>query len=87
MAVFLLNPDCRPIRVGNRWILDFPSKADAECVVVDGANGQQLLVDSIKRQKLMRNRYMKGLYVYSHGGIWMQLENIFGCYAWKQVTA
>lgn len=44
--------DCRPARAGNTWILDFLKNADVDSVVVDGANGQELLADAMKRRKL-----------------------------------
>lgn len=44
--------DCRPARSGNTWILDFLREADVDSVVVDGANGQELLADAMKRRKL-----------------------------------
>lgn len=44
--------DCRPVSAGDSWLLDFLSKADIETVVVDGANGQQLLADGMKQLKL-----------------------------------
>lgn len=50
--IFIESIDCRPIREGNGWILAFLSKADVQTVVVDGANGQQLLADGMKSEKL-----------------------------------
>lgn len=50
--IFVEAIDCRPQRSGNTWILDFLANADAECVVVDGASGQELLAAAIKRRKL-----------------------------------
>lgn len=44
--------DCRPTRAGYGWLLDFLSKADLAAVAVDGANGQQLLADAMKKAKL-----------------------------------
>lgn len=43
---------CKSIRAGNGWILDFLSKADVDAVLIDGANGQQLLADAMKERKL-----------------------------------
>jgi phage terminase large subunit-like protein len=45
--------DCRPMRNGNDWILEFLSKADVAGVVIDGACGQGLL------EKEMRNEHLK----------------------------
>lgn len=50
--IFVETIDCREIKAGNRWILNFLKKATVAKVVVDGANGQQLLVDGIKEAKL-----------------------------------
>lgn len=50
--VFVETIDCRPARAGNTWILDFLKAADVESVVVDGANGQELLADAMKRRKM-----------------------------------
>ena len=44
--------DCRPVSAGDGWLLDFLSKADIDTVVVDGANGQQLLAAGMKQRKL-----------------------------------
>ena len=44
--------DCRPVSAGDGWLLDFLSKADIDTVVVDGANGQQLLAAGMKERKL-----------------------------------
>lgn len=50
--IFVEAIDCRPIRSGDGWLLDFISKADVDSIVVDGANGQELLADAMKRAKL-----------------------------------
>ena len=50
--IFVEAIDCRPMRAGDGWLLDFISRADIDTVVVDGANGQQLLADSMKRLHL-----------------------------------
>lgn len=50
--IFVEAIDCRPMRVGDGWLLDFISRADIETVVVDGANGQQLLAEGMKNLKL-----------------------------------
>lgn len=44
--------DCRPVRAGNGWIIQFLARAETACVVVDGAGGQQLLADEMKREGL-----------------------------------
>ena len=51
--VFVETVACNPIRAGNQWIIDFLTRAvDVASVVVDGANGQRLLADAMKRAKL-----------------------------------
>ncbi len=50
--IFVEVIDCRPTRAGNTWIIDFLAVADVEKVVIDGANGQQLLADAMKTEKM-----------------------------------
>ncbi len=50
--IFVEGIDCRPYRYGIEWILDFLSRAAVESVVVDGANGQELLAKAMKAKKL-----------------------------------
>lgn len=50
--IFVESIDCRPIRAGNQWIVDFLRDADAQEVIVDGANGQAILEKEIKDFKL-----------------------------------
>ena len=50
--IFIEAIDCREVRIGNAWIIDFLKKADVKKVIVDGANGQQLLADDMKEAKL-----------------------------------
>lgn len=52
--IFIEAIDCREIRAGNTWIIAFLSKADVQKVVVDGANGQQLLADEMKKERLKK---------------------------------
>ncbi len=40
--------DCRPIRSGNDWILQFLLSADIEKVIVDGAGSQEVLKSAMK---------------------------------------
>lgn len=46
--IFVESIDCRPIRAGNAWLLAFLGKAQLAKVVVDGANGQELLAGEMK---------------------------------------
>lgn len=50
--IFVEGIDCRPARAGDAWILDFLGKAEVESVVVDGANGQELLSKAMKAKKM-----------------------------------
>lgn len=44
--------DCQSVRNGNAWILEFLTRADWSQVVIDGANGQQLLANEMKEESL-----------------------------------
>lgn len=46
--IFVESLDCRQMRAGNNWILEYLSAMDWQSVVIDGANGQQLLADQMK---------------------------------------
>ena len=50
--IFVETIDCREVRAGTAWIIAFLSKADIEKVVIDGANGQELLANEMKQEKL-----------------------------------
>ena len=50
--IFVEAIDCHPTRGGVGWILDFLEQADVESVVVDGANGQDLLAKAMKERKI-----------------------------------
>lgn len=50
--IFLEAIDCRPIRSGMNWIIDFLQKADIREVAVDGDNGRTILADLMKQHRL-----------------------------------
>lgn len=50
--IFIESYDCRSVRNGNYWIIDFLKQADVKTVVVDGASGQSLLSDEMKEAGL-----------------------------------
>ncbi len=50
--IFVETIDCRDVKSGNAWLLQFLQNASINKVVVDGANGQQLLADDMKECKL-----------------------------------
>jgi phage terminase large subunit-like protein len=52
--IFIETIDCRDVKAGNLWILDFLSSANVKKVVIDGANGQQLLADEMKEYGLKK---------------------------------
>lgn len=46
--IFVETIDCRNVRNGNSWIIEFLRYADVACIVIDGAGGQNLLVEQLK---------------------------------------
>lgn len=46
--IFVEGIDCRPVRAGTDWIVSFLKKIDCQLVVIDGANGQQILKEAMK---------------------------------------
>lgn len=46
--VFVEVIDCRPVKDGSMWIIDFLSSADVADVTIDGAGAQQVLESEIK---------------------------------------
>jgi len=46
--IFVESIDCRPVREGNAWIIDFLRNKHAEKVAIDGAGNQSILVDNMK---------------------------------------
>lgn len=52
--VFVESIDCQTIREGNGWIIHFLRNADVQQVVIDGANGQQILAEAMKQAGLKK---------------------------------
>ena len=52
--IFVETVDCKEVKNGNQWIIEFLKKAKWSKVVVDGANGQQLLADDMKEYKIKK---------------------------------
>lgn len=50
--IFVECIDCRPVRDGTGWMLPYLKNPHVKTVVVDGANGQQLLADAMKVARL-----------------------------------
>lgn len=52
--VFIEAIDCRSVRNGNKWIIDFLRQADVQEVVIDGASGQSILAEDMKKARLKK---------------------------------
>lgn len=52
--IFVECIDCQSVRNGTGWIIRFLSSADIQNVVVDGINGQQVLMDAMKDNGLKK---------------------------------
>ena len=51
--IFVESIDCRPVRFGTDWLVTWLARAqNVAAVVIDGANGQQVLVNAMKDAKL-----------------------------------
>ena len=50
--VFVEAIDCKPIRNGNGWIIDYLKAMKCTKVVIDGQNGQTVLEDEMKAAKI-----------------------------------
>lgn len=50
--IFVEAIDCRPVRDGLDWLVPYMRNPKVESIVVDGANGQDMLADLMKRLKL-----------------------------------
>lgn len=50
--VFVETIDCKETRAGNYWIVDFLRSIPVEKVIIDGANGQQILANEMKEARL-----------------------------------
>ena len=46
--IFVEAIDCRPVRTGTQWIIEYLKGMNPKKVVIDGANGQQLLAKEMK---------------------------------------
>lgn len=50
--IFVEAIDCRSVRDGIQWMIDFIANVDYSKIIVDGANGQELFVKEAKANKL-----------------------------------
>lgn len=44
--------DCKSVRNGNYWLVQFLKNADIEAIVIDGASGQKMLEEELKEFKI-----------------------------------
>lgn len=52
--IFVESIDCRSLRNGNGWIINFLKQANVQEVVIDGAAGQNILADDMKETGLRK---------------------------------
>ena len=52
--IFVETIDCRPIREGDEWIINFISKIDYSRIIVDGIIGEELLEEEFKNAGIKR---------------------------------
>lgn len=52
--IFVEAIDCREVRAGTGWILEYLKAWNTDKVVIDGANGQKLLADEMKEYGLKK---------------------------------
>lgn len=52
--IFVETLDCRPVRSGNTWIVAMLMAMDVQQVLIDGANGQELLSAEMRDAKLKK---------------------------------
>lgn len=50
--IFVETIDCQSVRNGNDWIVDFVKRADVATIVVDGASGQKILDEELKKERM-----------------------------------
>jgi len=50
--IFMEAVDCRPIREGNAWIIDYLRTGSADTVAIDGAGNQTILTDDMKNAEV-----------------------------------
>lgn len=50
--IFIEGIDCQPVRNGTGWIIEYLKRMQPKSIVIDGANGQQLLSEELKERKI-----------------------------------
>lgn len=57
--IFVEAIDCRPIREGNEWIINFIKKIDYNRIIIDGVIGEELLEDELKKAGVKKYAFAK----------------------------
>ena len=52
--IFVEAIDCRPVRSGFDWMLPYLANPKVKAVTIDGANGQMILADIMKKERLKK---------------------------------
>lgn len=52
--IFVEVIDCRPVRDGNAWMYDFFRNNKVKKAAVDGANGQTILIDELRKAQIKK---------------------------------
>lgn len=50
--IFIEGIDCQPVRNGTLWIVDYIKQIKPKSIIIDGANGQELLAKELKEYKI-----------------------------------
>lgn len=70
--IFIEAVDCRSVREGNQWIINFLKKSEADSVVIDGAGGQNNLAAEMKDFGLSKPVLPTVKEIISANGLWEQ---------------
>lgn len=70
--IFVETVDCRSVRNGNKWIIDFLLKATVSDVVIDGAGGQNILAKEMADAKLKAPIMPRVAEVITANSLWEQ---------------
>ena len=70
--IFVETIDCRSVRNGNNWIINFLKSANVATVVIDGAGGQNLLKDDMKEFRLKEPILPKVSEIITANSMWEQ---------------
>ena len=57
-SIFVETIDCRKIRDGNTWMINFMANADIGGIAIDGANGQQILASDMREAGIKKKPVM-----------------------------